>query len=48
MHRSGIDPLPAVREANVCCFTRAPVELLLVPCRFPPKLTQNGKRGYFG
>jgi hypothetical protein len=48
MHRRGIVPLPAVREANECCFSGEPVELLLVPCRFLPKLTRNGKRGSRG
>jgi hypothetical protein len=48
MHRRGIVPLPAVREATVCCFSRAPVELLLVPWRLLPKLTRTGKRGSCG
>ena len=47
MHRRGIVPLLAVREANVL-LSRAPVELLLVPCRFLPKLTRIGKRGSCG
>jgi hypothetical protein len=44
MHRRGIVPLAAVHEANECCFWRQPVELLLVPCRFLPKVTCTGKR----
>jgi hypothetical protein len=47
MLRRGIVPFPAVREANVL-LSRAPVELLLVPCRFLPKLTRIGKRGSCG
>src|SRR6059058_1668121 len=48
MHCRGIVALPAAREAKGCCFSRAPVELLLVPCRLLPKLTRNGKRGSCG
>jgi hypothetical protein len=48
MYGRGIVPLPAVRNANECCFSRAPVELLLVPCRFLPKLTRIGKRSSCG
>jgi hypothetical protein len=48
LHRRGIVALPAVREASVCRCSRAPVKLLLVPCRLLPKPTRNGKRGSCG
>lgn len=41
-------PLPAVFDAKECRFSRTPVELSLVPCRFSPKVTRNGKRGSRG
>ena len=48
MHRRDTVPLPAVCDAKECRFSRTPVELLLVPCRFLPKLTRIGKRGSCG